>query len=425
MEFNWFLNLALLFLLLFLSAFFSGSEVALFSLDRKKISGSNLKSNIVSRYLNNLISFPRRLLVTILVGNTIVNVAVSIIAVVISIEIAKIYNINLSIVLTAQILVTTFLVLIFGELLPKILASRNPLKFSRLISVPLYLFSMIIFPIAEFITEIIRLSSSKIKFNLNKSALTKDEIGELTALSKEKGAIEDDEHELISSIVELRDLTIAEIMTPRVDVIAVSVEQSIDEIITVISQSGHSRIPLFRNNLDEISGIIYAKDLLKYIREQGKTKQILISSLARKALYVPESKKISDLLQEFQEKKVHIAIAVDEYGGTAGLITLEDIIEEVVGEIWDEFDKEEKSILEIDEGKFLVLGKTPISILNDEVETEIDIENEEFDTVAGLIMSRAGVIPKEGFNFIDKKFKYTVKELHKKRIKKVLVEKVS
>ena len=424
MEVEWFVKLFIILILLLGSAFFSGSEVALFSLDKKKLDSNFNRSGIIYRYLINLISYPRRLLVTILIGNTIVNVAASIVAVSIAIDLSNLFNISLDLLLTFQILVITILILLFGELFPKMIASKNPVKFAKYIAVPLNICTIIIYPVAEIIAEILRLSSSSLKFDKSKSAISNEELVELTNIGKEKGAIEEGEHSLISSIVMFAGITVDEVMTPRVDIVAVPVEENYDGIIKTITNSGHSRIPVYKNNLDEIIGIIFAKDLLKFIRVNNSLEKFSLESLMKKPLFVPETKPINELLKEFQEKKVHLAIVVDEYGGTSGLITLEDIIEEVLGDIWDEFDKEEDEIISIDDKRFIALGKTKLDDLNEQLHTDIIVEDNDYDTLGGFIFNKAGNIPKEGFSFVSGNFRYTVKEIQKRRIKKVMIEKI-
>lgn len=424
MEVEWFVKLFIILILLLGSAFFSGSEVALFSLDKKKLDSNFNRSGIIYRYLINLISYPRRLLVTILIGNTIVNVAASIVAVSIAIDLSNLFNISLDLLLTFQILVITILILLFGELFPKMIASKNPVKFAKYIAVPLNICTIIIYPVAEIIAEILRLSSSSLKFDKSKSAISNEELVELTNIGKEKGAIEEGEHSLISSIVMFAGITVDEVMTPRVDIVAVPVEENYDGIIKTITNSGHSRIPVYKNNLDEIIGIIFAKDLLKFIRVNNSLEKFSLESLMKKPLFVPETKPINELLKEFQEKKVHLAIVVDEYGGTSGLITLEDIIEEVLGDIWDEFDKEEDEIISIDDKRFIALGKTKLDDLNEQLHTNIIVEDNDYDTLGGFIFNKAGNIPKEGFSFVSGNFRYTVKEIQKRRIKKVMIEKI-
>lgn len=424
MEVEWFVKLFIILILLLGSAFFSGSEVALFSLDKKKLDSNFNRSGIIYRYLINLISYPRRLLVTILIGNTIVNVAASIVAVSIAIDLSNYLNISLDILLTFQILVITVLILLLGELFPKMIASKNPVRFAKYIAVPLNICTIIIYPIAESIAEILRLSSTSLKFDKSKSAISNEELVELTNIGKEKGAIEEGEHSLINAIVMFSGITVDEVMTPRVDIVAVPIDEDYEGIIKIITNSGHSRIPVYKNNLDEIVGIIFAKDLLKFKRVDNSLEKFSLDSLIKKPLFVPETKPINELLKEFQEKKVHLAIVVDEYGGTAGLITLEDIIEEVLGDIWDEFDKEENEIIPLEENKFIALGKTKLDDLNEFLHTDILVEDNDYDTLGGFIFNKAGNIPKEGFSFVSGNFRYTVKEIQKRRIKKVMVEKI-
>lgn len=423
MDIDWSVKIGILICLLLGSAFFSGSEVALFSLDKKKIENNFKKNKVLSRYLLNLINFPRRLLVTILIGNTLFNVAASIVGVMLAFDAAEYFLISPEIALTVQIILLTIFILIFGELFPKIAATKNPYMFSRLIAIPMYYFNIVIYPVAEFITEIIRLSISKLKIDKLKSAISSEEIPHLADISHEKGALEENEHLMISSLVSFGSVTVEEIMTPRVDIVAVSTDVRYDDLLLTITQSGHSRIPLYKDDLDEITGIIYAKDLLPYSGNPELRQHISFKKISRKALFVPETKLISELLKEFQEKKMHLAIVVDEYGGTSGLVTLEDIVEEVIGEIWDEYDKEEDQVFFIEPNKWMVLGKIPIDEVNEQIGTDIRNENEDFDTLGGFVLNHAGSIPQENFSFSKNGFKYTVKDIQKKRIKKVLIEK--
>lgn len=425
MDFDWSIKLAFIFILLLSSAFFSGSEVALFSLDRKNLESALDKSGVVYRYLTNLINFPRRLLVTILIGNTLVNVAISIVGVSLAIDISAYFNISLDITLIIQIIVITILILLFGELFPKVIASKNPFKFAKIIAIPLYYCNIIIYPVAETITEIIKLSSSKLSFDKSKSALTKEELIDLANIGKEKGTIEEDEHSLISSLVSFAGLSVNEVMTPRVDIKAVSIDDDYEKIINVITTSGHSRIPVYRDSIDEIVGILFAKDLLAFVKNPDLVKKFSLESLLKKTLFIPETKLINELLKEFQEKKVHLAIVVDEYGGTAGLISLEDIIEEVVGDIWDEFDKEENHLIKISDNQYVALGKTKLSEINETFNIDISTDDDDYDTLGGFILNNAGSIPKDNYSFVSNNIRFIVKEVQNKRIKKVIIEKLN
>jgi gliding motility-associated protein GldE len=382
------------------------------------------KNPLIERYLHQLLDNPRRLLVTILVGNTVVNVAASIIAVSLALDYSAVSAISINILLTIQIIILTILILIFGELLPKVWASRKPLSFAKIVAVPLYWVSVFIYPITETLTEFIRLSISKLKIDKSKSAILPEEIAELANLSHERGALIEEEHGLINSIVSFKSVHVHEVMTPRVDMACVSIDSNFDDVLDIITSSGHSRIPLYENDLDKILGIIYAKDLLPYIRNLEYRKTFLLPSIARKVLFVPRSKMINDLMQEFQEKKMHLAIVVDEYGGTAGLITMEDVLEEVLGEIRDEYDKEEKLITKIDDNSFIVLGKISVDDLRELLQSDSFSLTGDYETIAGLVLYNAGHIPKEGYSFQLENLKFTVKEVTNKRIKKVLIEKL-
>ncbi|HSD62555.1 MAG TPA: hemolysin family protein [Ignavibacteriaceae bacterium] len=425
MDVGWQIKIVILFFLFVFSAFFSGSEVALFSLNRKRLKSSTDAVFVTTRYLLRLLEHPRRLLVTILIGNTVVNVAASIVAVFLTLDIVGRFNYPRDIALTIQIIALTIIIVLFGELIPKVWASKNPVSFAKFVSIPLYWINVILYPVAETLTEIIKSAVSRINFDKSKSAILPEELAELANLSHERGTIIEEEHGLINSIVSFRTVAAHEVMTPRMDMIAVSTDTDFDELLRIITQSGHSRLPLYRNGLDDIVGIVYAKDILPYIQNKELRRQFSLEKIARKALFVPQTKLISTLMQELQEKKMHISIVVDEYGGTSGLITLEDIIEEIIGEIRDEYDREENAVQKINDNTYVVLGKLSIDELNELLNTNIQPENEDYETVAGLVLNYAGHIPREGYSFEMENHKFTVKEVLKKRIMKILVERQS
>jgi putative hemolysin len=420
----WHYKLILLFIFIFLSAFFSGSEVSLFSLDKKRLKSVIESNPLIERYLQQLLDHPRRLLVTILVGNTVVNVAASITAVSLALEFAASSSIPVNLILTIQIIVLTALILIFGELSPKVWAAKSPVSFAKAVAIPLFWINVIIFPITETIAEFIRLSVAKIKFKKYNTAILPEELSELANLSRERGALIDEEHGLINSIVSFKSVHVHEVMTPRVDMTCASIDLNFSEVLNIITESGHSRIPLFNNDLDKIIGVIYAKDLLPYIRNKDLGKNFSMSSIARKVLFVPKMKMINDLMREFQEKKMHLAIVVDEFGGTAGLITMEDILEEILGEIRDESDEEENLITKIDDNIFIAQGSLPVDDLRELLQPEDISLGGDYDTLGGLVLSFAGHIPKEGYSFQLENYKFTVKEVINKRIKKVMLERL-
>ena len=425
MDYSLYSKFLLLLVSLLLSAFFSSSEVALFSFDKKKIRDFKKEHRISGLYVQLLLENPKRLLVTILLGNTIVNVGASIISVVIAFQLAKIYNISEDIALILQIVIVTVLILLFCETTPKLWAQKYPKQVARFAAIPLYWISIVFYPVSKILTDILKTLTSKITFDKSKSVLQGVEITDLADLSIEKGTIEEGEHELIHGIVSFKTVTVREIMTPRVDITSVSVEDSFDELMNIINESGHSRIPLYENSLDKIIGIIYAKDLLPYLKNSDSRKTLSLRKIAREALFVPGTKLINQLLHDFQDKNMHLGIVVDEYGGTAGLISLEDILEEIVGEIRDEYDKEEIEISKLSDSSYLILGKVSIDELNELLDQDYSSENDDYDTVGGFIFNHAGSIPQQGFHFIQNNYRFTVKEVLNKRINKVLVEKIS
>lgn len=424
MDVDWIPRIILLIICLLLSSFFSGSEVALFSLDKKKLKDLKKDRRIIGGYIQLLLDNPRRILVTILLGNTIANIAASLVAVLIAIDIAFVAGISKEFALLLQIILLTIIILFIGEIIPKLWANKYPLQYATIIAIPLYWISIIFFPVAKILTDLLKFFTSKMKRGRYKTALTDTEIKELADYGLEKGTIEEEEQELIQGIVSFKSITVREIMTPRVDINAIDIDTVFDELISIINESGHSRIPLYENNLDNIIGIIYVKDLLPYLKYNDNKNILSLRKIAREVLFVPETKLINDLLHDFQEKKLHLGIVVDEYGGTAGLVSLEDILEEIVGEIRDEFDREENEIVKINETTYITSGRLSIDELNDLLQNDFRSDNDDYDTIGGFILNHTGMIPSEEYHFIHNNHKFTVKEVTNKRIRKVMVEKV-
>lgn len=420
----WQVKLLILVLLFIVYAFFSASEISLFSIDKRMLKNKLSKDGIIDRYLHSLLDFPKRLLVTILIAGTFINLALSILAVNLTISISSKINIPLNLLLTIEIILLTIFILLFGELIPKLWAAKNPLFVAKISVFPMYWISVLLYPVAETFTEIIKISASGLKLNKSKSAINHEELSELAGMSHERGAIIEEQHGLINGIIEFRSVAVYEVMTPRTDMVSVSKDAGFSEIVEIINKTGHSRIPLYDEDPDTILGIVYAKDLLPYLKGNLSLIHFDLKTIARKPMFIPLTKKINDLMHEFQEKKMHLAIVVDEYGGTAGVITLEDILEEIIGEIQDEYDKEEVPVTELNNDSFIVLGKISIDELNKLLNIKINTQEDDFETVGGLVLSVAGSIPKEGFSFNIESYKFTVKEILKKRIKKVLIEKI-
>ncbi len=421
MDINTFNIVILLILLIIASGFFSGSEVALFSFDSKRLKEVKKTNKYLGLSLGYLIDNPRLLLVTILIGNTLVDVWASVIFVTLAKDIAKSFNWDLNIVLSIQILTLTLIILIFGEIIPKILATRFNLTFVKVIGIPLYWVSILLYPITKIITELIKISTARLKIDKSSTAILSNELTDLANLGVEAGTIEEEEQELIYGIVSFKSVSVREVMTPRVDIAAISTENTFEELIQTINDSGHSRIPLFEGNLDNIIGIIYAKDLLPFLIDEKEKENVSLVKIARKPMFIPESKMINDLMREFQSKNMHVGIVVDEYGGTAGLVSLEDILEEIVGDIKDEYDKEETEIVKISENSYEVLGKVTISEINDLFGIDLSSENDDYDTIGGFIYTHTGTIPEVGLTFNYNGLNFRVKEVENKRINKIII----
>lgn len=425
MEIGWLNRVIILLFLLFCSAIFSGSEVALFSLDEKKIDDIKKDTGILGTYISKLLLFPKRLLVTILIGNTLANVAASIISVSIALEIANLNNIPVDIALLIQIIILTIIVILFAEITPKVWANRHPIYFSKIIAFPLYWVSFFLSPISKLLTILIKKATSRVKYDKSKTALSSTEIADLADIGVERGTIEVEEHGLIHGLVAFKSINVREIMTPRVDMVAIPNNIKLSDLIDLIKDSGHSRIPVYKDDLDNILGILYAKDLLPYLNSELNLSTFELEKIIRECIFVPETKLISKLMHEFQEKNMHLSIVVDEYGGTSGLITLEDILEEIVGEIRDEFDDEEEEIVEVSENKFIMSGKVDIDEIEEKLNINIDVPDEDFETLGGFIFNHAGTIPEVGFSFSQYGYSYKVIEIENNRITKVEIEKLN
>jgi len=407
-----------------MSAFFSGSEVALFSLDKKQLAKLEKENSILSKYIIVLLNNPRRLLVTILLGNTIFNVFATILGVSLAVLISDKYGYSKELVITLQIILLTVIILIIGEITPKLFASKTPVTFSKLVAFPLYWTSVLIYPVAKILTDSIKFLVSKFKIDSSDTALHSSEIAELADLGKEYGSLEEEEHELIHGLVDFKTIIVREVMTPRVDIVSIPNNSDYDEVIEIINKSGHSRIPIHNDGLDNIVGILYAKDVLNYLDNEEARKNFNLGNISREAMFIPETKLISELLKEFQEKNMHIGIVVDEYGGTAGLVSLEDILEEIVGEIQDEYDHEDKEIIKLKENKFILLGKVDIDEASELLNVELRGKDDDYDTIGGFIFLQAGKIPEKGYNFNFGGYNFKVIEIENNRISKVMVTKI-
>jgi CBS domain containing-hemolysin-like protein len=420
----------LIIIFILLSAFFSSSETALFSLSkayRKKLEHSN---TLHQKYTARLLKYPQQLMITLILGNDIANVAISALSAVLALQISQsIGFISESIALTVEIILVTALILVIGDITPKTYAIQTAERYAPRVSLIVGSFKIILFPIVKVLEWITYL------FTPNKKALREEEKVQITP-EDIKSIIHDEESiviptyekKLLDSAFEFSDKRAKEIMTPRVDIVAVDIADGLEKIVEVIKTSGYSRIPIYRGNIDNIIGIVYAKDFILSVgdilkntsgAEQNKDEQgmpsLNIRSLMRKCHFVPENMRINHLLNYFRKNKIHLAIVVDEYGGTSGLVTLEDTLEEIVGEILDESDKKKIYIKKLNDKEYLIDASIDVDDLRECFNINID---EEFDSVSGFLYSLFGRIPEEGEKVVfDDSFEFTVEKLDEHRIK--------
>ena len=411
------ISLFVIAILLILSALVSGSEVAYFSLsqaEKHKVGGRSSKRN---SYLIKNLESPEQLLATILVANNFIKVGIVILS---SFTVDSLVDFTNEPILgfIVQVIVISLVILLFGEIIPKVYSTHRPLKFARFIAVPLHFLIKMLKPVNSVLIYSTSFLNNRIHaYNKHISIDELSQALELTSPTELK-----DENEILKGIVKFGNKSVAEIMRSRVDVVSAEINSSYSSIMKMITETGFSRIPVYSGSFDNIKGILYIKDLLPHAFK-GTT--FRWQSIVRPPFFVPETKKIDDLLEEFQKNKVHMAIVVDEYGGTSGIVTLEDVLEEIVGEITDEFDEDEKFYTKIGENKYLFDGKT---MLNDFYKTTgsedfvFDEVKGEADSLAGLILELKGEIPEKNDTINYKNYVFTIEAVDNRRIKQIKVE---
>ena len=407
-------------ILLLLSAVFSGSEVALFSLEPAIREQLGERTDRASKRVLKLLDRPRELLVSILILNTVVNVAAATLAAIITRDIAIGLRWNPTLTVISEVIVLTFVLLIVSEITPKLLATKNPVVFARRVSAPLLILHRMLWPLSSMLAR--SMEAIHRRFSILKGHISGDDLKAMAEIGEAHGTIEEEERELIHSIVAFGDTSIREIMISRLDVVALPSSATLSEAIEIIRTSRHSRLPLYEEHLDNILGVVYAKDLLRYMAHHRNEESVDWARLARPPMFVPLGKKLDDLLRDFQSKKTHIALVVDEYGGTAGVVTLEDVLEEIVGEIRDEHDESEQDpFVQLGPREFRFDAKIDLDELNDVAGADLDTASFDFETLGGLIFHLAGEIPKQGDAFSYRNLDMTVESVESHRIVDVLV----
>ena len=394
----------------------SGAEVAIFSLTKSNIDEGIENKSVKMQIISDLLNRPKKLLATILVANNFINIAIVLLFAYIGETIFS-YITNSIARFFLEVVCATFLILLFGEIIPKIYASRNSVQFSSFMARPLKILDFIFSPISlpmRYVTMKIQNT-----FGKQKSNLSVDQLSQALELTNDEDTTQE-EQKILQGIVSFGNTDTKQVMRPRMDLFALDINTPYETIIKEIINNGYSRIPVYEESIDTIKGVLYVKDLLPHLNK----KKFNWTKILREPFFVPENKKLDDLMVEFQTKKVHLAVVVDEYGGTSGLVSLEDIIEEIVGDISDEYDDEDLIYTKLDDNNYSFEGKTPLKDVYKIVGIEEgigDFESKKGDaeTLAGFVLEISGGFPRIGSKLNFKTYVFTIEALERKRIKQI------
>ncbi len=405
-----------IFILLFCSALVSAAEVAYFSLTPKDLDRCAQDNATKTQIITSLLEKPKKLLATLLVANNFINIGVVILFSVIGKNLFESIASPL-LKFTVEVILVTFLILLFGEVLPKVYANRNNMKFALFVAYPLSFLDKILSPISIPMRSLTlflhdRLGKQKTNFSV-------DQLSQALELTSSEDTSQE-EQKILEGIVSFGNTDTKQVMSPRIDIFALEITEPFSEIFPKITEKGYSRIPVFRDNIDHVEGVLFVKDLIPHINK----KEFDWKTLIREPFFVPENKKLDNLLKDFQSMKSHLAIVVDEYGGTSGLVSLEDVIEEIVGDISDEFDDENINYSQIDDKNFLFEGKINLKDfyrIIDVDENAFEVQKGEAETLAGFILEILGNFPKKGQKIHFDICRFTIETVDKKRIKQIKV----
>ncbi|MDD3706426.1 MAG: hemolysin family protein [Clostridiaceae bacterium] len=426
-------QILLIFLLIGLNAFFAASEMAIISVRQSKIKPLVDEGKKPAVLVNKFLEEPSKLLATIQIGVTLAGFLASAIgAQTLANGLAEfLVSLNIPLISVSAIGIATFIVtsiialftLVLGELVPKRMALSEPEKTAFRVAGMINFLSKVTYPIVKFLTMstnlVVKLAGGSV--TVTEEQITEEEIRTMINVGEEKGIFRETETEMINSIFEFDDTVAKEVMTPRIDIVALSSEATSDEILDVIVQENFSRIPVYEESIDNIIGILYVKDLFSMIKDKVEW-EVSLKDIIREAHFVPEYKKIDELFKEMQKSKTHIAVVIDEYGGTAGIITIEDLLEEIVGNIFDEYDDVVLDYEKIDDNTYIVNGMLDLDDVNDILDVKISDE-EEFDTISGMLLSHSGKMPEVGYELMIDNVYFRIEEVDDKRISKIRIEK--
>ena len=414
-------QLLLLVGLLLLSGLMSGSETALTAIGSWKVRQLREDGHDPSGAFALLEKNPTRFITTLLIGNNLVNIAATALVTQIVLQLSRSYGFAESLAVGYATGIMALLILVFGEITPKSIAVHNAEPFSRLVIRPVYLLSVVLYPIGLFFTWIASRVLRLFRLEPSTSPLiTQAELRLMLRSAEVSGVLELQEQEMIRSVIDLEERVVREVMTPRVDMVAVDEGASLEELLRLTTENGYSRLPVYRETIDDIRGVVYARDLLPYLGRPEALSETRVSDLMIQPQYVPETLSVMNLLRDMRLRKNHLAVVVDEFGGTSGLVTLEDIIEEITGEIYDETDtEEEEDIRVLGEDDYRIQGAAHL----EQVAGELDLafrDDGEYDTLAGFLISEFGYIPSVGESFDYQGIRFTVEEADERRIIGVL-----
>lgn len=417
MEADSYLLFLVLGVLLLLALFFAGTETAILTISHSEQKELKKKSTKRSARLLKLLSHPKSLLVSIKFAVHIINTAIIVVSFLLSDILSKSLDVPYGYTLLVVLGLTTTILFIIHALWSNVIVIRYGQRFAEMSSLPLLLYFKIVQPIAALVTKFQNYLVNKFGISKRSSLLDHHKLIAMVENGKEMSELEASEREMIHSIFEFGETEVHEIMVPRIDMVCVEQDTSLEDLTRLIKDKGHSRIPLYKDGVDNITGILYAKDLLPYLINQ-KGKEIDLEKLARPVSFVPESKKLHHLLREFQQEKYHMAIVVDEYGGTAGLVTFEDVIEEIVGDIQDEYDQEPPLYRKLDEATFMVDAKIDLHDLNEKLDLDLPTEGE-YESLGGFIFSLTGYVPEENEVVKYENYTFIVENIERNRIVRV------
>ena len=418
-------EILVLVILLMASALISGAEVALFSLTQKDIDEAKKTKSKSFEIITDLLTQPKKLLASILVANNFINIAIVILFASLGDSLFEgldselnLSGFKIDLVFFIEVVLITFLILFIGEILPKVYANRNNLKFSKFMAYPLKVLDIIISPFSIPMQRL-TLGIHK-KLGKQKSTLSVGYLSQALELTSNEDTTQE-EQKILQGIVSFGNTDTKQVMRPRIDIFALDQSTEYSKIIPEIIKNGYSRIPIYKDSIDSVTGILYVKDLLPHLQK----KQFDWTTLMRTPFFVPENKKLDDLMVEFQEKKIHLAVVVDEYGGTSGVVSLEDVIEEIVGDISDEFDDDDLIYSKLDAHNYVFEGKTTLKdfyrIIKLTDESIFEDEKGEAETLAGFVLEISKSFPKLNSKINFKTYSFTVEALSNKRIKQLKV----